>query len=175
MYTRIMAAIDDSFATSKVLDAAIEMAQKFDAKLAICHALDVTIFAQGTAATWLSNGVSQIESSLRDSALVFVDEAAKVARAAGLDVEIKLVESEQTHVAEMLADASTEWQDPRTPWRRPLLCRQCRRTIGAQGENIAAAGAFGVRAERRVKRSSWSVPACEAIDMRLPEHVIPVE
>jgi len=110
MYTRIMAAIDDSFATSKVLDAAIEMAQKFDAKLAICHALDVTIFAQGTAATWLSNGVSQIESSLRDSALVFVDEAAKVARAAGLDVEIKLVESEQTHVAEMLADASTEWQ-----------------------------------------------------------------
>ena len=110
MYTRIMAAIDDSFATSKVLDVAIEMARKFDAKLAICHALDVTIFAQGTAATWLSNSVSQVESTLRDSALVFVDEAAKVARAAGLEVEVRLVESEQAHVAEMLANATSEWQ-----------------------------------------------------------------
>ena len=110
MYTRIMAAIDDSFATSKVLDTAIEMAKKFGAKLAICHALDETIFAQGTAATWLSNSVSQVESTLRDSALVFVDEAAKVARAAGLEVEVRLVESEQAHVAEMLANATSEWQ-----------------------------------------------------------------
>jgi len=110
MYTRIMAAIDDSYATSKVLDTAIDVARKYGAKLAICHALDVTIFAQGTAVTWLSNSVSQVEGTLRDSALVFVDEAAKVARAAGLEVEIKLVESEQAHVAEMLANAATEWQ-----------------------------------------------------------------
>ncbi len=110
MYTRIMAAIDDSFATSKVLDTAIDVAKKYGAKLAICHALDQTIFAQGTAATWLSNGVNPVERTLRDSALIFVDEAAKVAHAAGLEVEIKLVESEQTHVAEMLANAATEWQ-----------------------------------------------------------------
>ena len=110
MYTRIMAAIDDSFATSKVLDTAIDVTKKYGAKLAICHALDVSIFAQGTAATWLSSSVSQVESTLRDSALVFVDEAAKVARAAGLEVEVRLVESEQAHVAQMLADAATEWQ-----------------------------------------------------------------
>jgi len=110
MYTRIMAAIDDSFATSKVLDTAIDVAKKYGAKLAICHALDVTIFAQGTAATWLSNGVGQVESTLRDSALVFVDEAAKVVHAAGLEVEIKQVESEQAHVAEILAEAAAEWQ-----------------------------------------------------------------
>lgn len=110
MYMRIMAAIDDSFATSKVLDTAIDVARKYGAKLAICHALDVTILAQGTAATWLSNGVSQVENALRHSALVFVDQAASVARAAGLDVEVKLVESEQAHVAEMLANAASEWQ-----------------------------------------------------------------
>ena len=30
--------------------------------------------------------------------------------AADLEVEIKLVESEQAHAAEMLADGTTEWQ-----------------------------------------------------------------
>lgn len=110
MYTRIMVAIDDSFATSKVLDAAIEMARKFGARLAICHALDETIFAQREAAIMLSSSVGQVESRLRDSALVFVDAAVKVARAAGIEVEIRLVESEQEHVAEMLANAAAEWQ-----------------------------------------------------------------
>ena len=88
MYTRIMAAIDDSFATSKVLDTAILV-----------------------ACTHGRRGV-------------------------------------------------------------PLLCRQRRRTAGAQGANVVVAGAFGVGAGRRVKRSSGSVPACEAIGMRLPEHAI---
>lgn len=144
MYTRIMAAIDDSFATSKVLDAAIEMAQKFGAKLAICHALDETIFAQREAAIMLSSSVSQIESKLRDSALEFVDEAAKVARAAGVEVEIRLVESEQDHVAEMLADAAAEWQ-------ADLL------VAGTHGHHGMERFFVGSVAERLVKKASTSL------------------
>ena len=40
----------------------------------------------------------------------FVNKAAEIARAAGIDVETKIVESEVGHIAEMLADAAAEWQ-----------------------------------------------------------------
>ena len=110
MYKRIMVAIDDSFATSKVLDSAIESARQHGAKLAICHALDETIFAQREAAIMLSKSVEQVTLNLRESAQEFVNKAAEIARAAGIDVETKIVESEVGHVAEMLADAAAEWQ-----------------------------------------------------------------
>ena len=46
MYQRIMVAIDSNFASGKVLDTGIEMARRFGAQLALCHALDDTILAQ---------------------------------------------------------------------------------------------------------------------------------
>ena len=49
MYQRIMVAIGSNVATSPVLEAAIEMAGKFGARLALCHALDDTILSQKTA------------------------------------------------------------------------------------------------------------------------------
>jgi nucleotide-binding universal stress UspA family protein len=110
MYQRIMAAIDDSFATSKVLEAAIELAGQQGATLAIVHAIDETIFAQREAAIMLSRSVGQVTLNLRESAQEFVDKAAEVARAAGVVVETLIVESERGHVAEMLAQAAADWQ-----------------------------------------------------------------
>ena len=110
MYKRIMVAIDDSFATSKVLDSAIESARQHGAKLAICHAIDETIFAQREAAVMLSSSVGKVTLNLKESAQVFVDQAAETARKAGIEVETLIVESELGHVAEMLADASAKWQ-----------------------------------------------------------------
>ena len=49
MYARIMAGIDDQFATSKVFATALALARQFDAKLAFCHALDQTPLADNTA------------------------------------------------------------------------------------------------------------------------------
>jgi nucleotide-binding universal stress UspA family protein len=110
MYKRIMVAIDDSFATSKVLESAIESARQHNAKLAICHALDETIFAQREAAIMLSKSVTQVTLNLKESAQEFVGKAAEIARAAGVEVEEIIVESEVGHVAEMLANAAAEWQ-----------------------------------------------------------------
>jgi nucleotide-binding universal stress UspA family protein len=110
MYKRIMVAIDDSFATSKVLDSAIESARQHGAILAICHAIDETIFAQREAAIMLSSSLGQVTRNLKESAKEFVDQAADTARKAGIEVETIIVESEQGHVAEMLADASAKWQ-----------------------------------------------------------------
>ena len=109
MYQRIMVAIDDSFATSKVLATAVDMARKYGARLAICHALDETLFAHKMGEIMLANSVTAIERNLCSEAQSFVDQAAEVARSAGLTVDTRLIESEAKQVAEMLAEAANEW------------------------------------------------------------------
>ena len=88
MYQRIMVAIDDSFATSNVLATAIDMAKQSGASLAICHAVDETLFAQRMGEIMLSNSVTAIENNLRGEAKAFLEQAAEVARTAGVAVEI---------------------------------------------------------------------------------------
>jgi len=109
MYQRIMAAIDSNFADSKVLDTAIDMARKCGAKLALCHALDQTILAQQFPRVVFPDGIAPIEDSLRNGANEFLGQAAQRARAQGLEPEIRLIDSEQDHVPDMLARAATEW------------------------------------------------------------------
>ena len=109
MYQRIMVAIDDSFATSRVLATAVEMARLSGASLAICHAADETLFAQKMGEIMLSNSVSTIENTLRGEAKAFLEQAAEVARAVGVAVETQLIASEAKQVADMLAEAAEKW------------------------------------------------------------------
>ena len=110
MYQRIMAAIDSGFATSRVLEAGIQMARKFDARLALCHALDDTILAQKGARVALPDGVSPVEDFLYSGAREFMERAVATTREKGVEAEIRLLESEVDHVPEMLVRAATEWQ-----------------------------------------------------------------
>ncbi|MFB0936323.1 MAG: universal stress protein [Propionivibrio sp.] len=110
MYQRIMVAIDSNFAAGKVLDTGIEMARNFGARLALCHALDDTILAQQFARVVFPDGISPIEDSLRSGATEFLTQAADIARAQGIETEIRLVDSETEHVPELLARAAEEWQ-----------------------------------------------------------------
>ena len=110
MYKRIMVAIDDSFANGQTLPAAIELAALSGARLALCHALDQTLFAQRRAEALLSSSVSQAEQNLRSGAQEFLDQAAALARAAGVDVETRIIASEVKQVADMLAMAAVDWQ-----------------------------------------------------------------
>ena len=110
MYQRIMVAIDDGFATGKVLETAIAMAQKFGAKLAICHALDERILSRHEPDVMLPSSFGQVRVNLRSGAHEFLDKAAEVAKNAGVEAEIRLIESDENQVAEMLANAASEWQ-----------------------------------------------------------------
>ena len=110
MYKRIMVAVDDTFAKSNVLDTAISLAKQSNARLAVCHALDETIFARRQAEVLLPGTLAQVTQSLSDGARQFLDQAAAVVRAAGLEVDVRVVQSEASHVAEMLAEAAAEWQ-----------------------------------------------------------------
>lgn len=110
MYKRIMVAIDESFMTNKVLASAIELAKANGAQLAICHAIDETIFAHREVEMMLPNSVGKAERRLRMGAQGFLGKAVDVARVAGIEAEVKLVESEKLHVSDMLADAAAQWQ-----------------------------------------------------------------
>ena len=109
MYQRIIAAIDGNYQESRVLDTAVEMARRFAAKLALCHALDDTILAQQFARVALPDGVGPIEASLRNGAQEFLEQAAAVARERGVEAEILLVDSESEHVPELLVRAAADW------------------------------------------------------------------
>ena len=110
MYKRIMVAVDESFMTSQVMKAAVELARSTGAQMAICHAVDETILAQREVAMMLPNSVGKTEARMRLGAQGFLDRLLETARAAGIEAEIKLVESEQKHVSDMLIDAAGEWQ-----------------------------------------------------------------
>jgi nucleotide-binding universal stress UspA family protein len=144
MYKRIMAAIDDSFAASKVLNTAVEMAALFGAELAVCHALDDTILSRREPEVMLPGSLGNVEENLRAGAREFLGRAAEVARAAGLDAEILVVESEKDHVAEMLAGAAAEW-------KADLL------VVGTHGKRGMGGYFVGSVAERLVKKANTSL------------------
>jgi nucleotide-binding universal stress UspA family protein len=144
MYQRIMAAIDDSFATSKVLNAAIEHARQFNAKLAICHALDERILSRHEPEVMLPSSFGQVQQNLRAGAGEFLEAAAKIARERGVEVEIKLVESEQENVADMLAQVAGDWQ-------ADLL------VVGSHGRRGVSRFFVGSVAEQLIGRANMSL------------------
>lgn len=144
MYKRIMVAVDESFMTNKVLGTAIEIAKSNGDKLAICHAIDETIFANREVEMMMPNSVGKAEYRLRLGAQGFLGKAADTARAAGVEVEIKLVESEQKHVSDMLADTSAEWQ-------ADLL------VVGTHGRRGMERYFVGSVAERLVRKAGTSL------------------
>lgn len=144
MYKRIMVAVDESFMTNKVLDTAINLAKLSGAKLAICHAVDQTIFAQRNVAMMLPNSVGKAEYKMRLGAQGFLGKAEETARAAGVEAEIKLIESEEKHVSDMLAEASTEWQ-------ADLLI------VGTHGRRGVERFFVGSVAERLVRKAETSL------------------
>ena len=144
MYKRIMVAVDESFMTSQVMEAVIELAKATGAQVAICHAIDETILDQREVAMMLPNSVGKTEARMRLGAQGLLGRLAETARAAGIEVEIRLVESEQKHVSDMLIDAATEWQ-------ADLLI------VGTHGRRGIERFFVGSVAERLVRKSQVSL------------------
>lgn len=110
MYARIMVAIDNDHGCSEVLSSAIELARLCGARLAISHALDATLLNNRTAGVWLAERVEPFERKQTSGAQAFLEEAAGQARAAGIDVEVRLVSAEAGQAPEMIASAASEWR-----------------------------------------------------------------
>lgn len=140
MYKRIMAAIDSGYAESTVLQTAIALARDLKAKLAICHALDDTLLAQRFARVVYPDGViSPIEEALRNGAFEFLSEAVEFARERGIEPEIRIAQSENDHVPELLLKAAAQWQ-------ADLLVVGSR---GSQGVERLLGGSIGEQLSRK--------------------------
>ncbi len=144
MYKRIMVAVDESFMTSQVMTAAVELAKCTGAHVAICHAIDETILAQREVAMMLPNSVGKTEARMRMGAQGLLGRLAETARAAGIEAEIMLVESEQKHVSDMLIEAAAEWQ-------ADLL------VVGTHGRRGIERYFVGSAAERLVRKAQVSL------------------
>jgi nucleotide-binding universal stress UspA family protein len=110
MYKRIMVAVDESFMTSQVMQAAIELAK------APVRTGDLPRDRRDAAGAARS-GDDAAEQRRQDRGAHAPRRSGfsrqtgwKTARAAGIEAEIRLVESEQKHVSDMLIDAASEWQ-----------------------------------------------------------------
>jgi nucleotide-binding universal stress UspA family protein len=144
MYKRIMVAVDESFMTDKVLATAIDLAKASGAQLVVCHAVDETIFAQRQVEMMLPNSVGKAEYRLRMGAEGLLGKALATARAANVEAEVKLIESEHKHVSDMLADASAEW-------KADLL------VVGSHGHRGVERFFVGSVAERLVRKVETSL------------------
>ncbi|MCP5267518.1 MAG: universal stress protein [Zoogloeaceae bacterium] len=146
MYKRILVAIDDSFMTDKVLDTAIALSKSCGATLGLLHALDETMFGHHPSAeNLLPNSVGKAEFRMRKGAGAFLDKAAQRVAAAGVEAELKLVESETKHISDMLVDTAKEWN-------ADLLI------VGTHGRPGMVERFFvGSVAERIVRRATTSV------------------
>jgi len=144
MYKRILVAVDESFMTNRVLETAIELAKASAAQLIVCHAVDETIFASRQMEMMLPNSVGKAEYKMRLGASGFLGKAADTARAAGVEVETRLIESEVKHVSDMLADAAEEW-------KADLI------VIGTHGRRGMERFFVGSVAERLVRKAETSL------------------
>ena len=144
MYKKIMIAIDDSFMTDRVIDTGVALAKAFGAEVAICHAIDETILAHRSLEVMLPNSVGKAEYKLRKGAGAFLEKAADRVRGAGVEPEMKLVESEQKHVSDQLAEAAAEWQ-------ADLL------VVGSHGRRGMERFFVGSVAERLVRKAETSL------------------
>lgn len=144
MYKRILVAIDNSFMTQRVLDEAIALAKSHGAALCIAHAIDETILAHSNVETLAPSPIGEVESKFRQQGREFLEQAAVTARAAGIEPELKVVDSEEKHVSEILADTATDWQ-------ADLLI------LGTHGRRGLERFFVGSVAERVVRRATCSV------------------
>src|SRR5574337_353269 len=109
MYTRILVAIDDSPTAAKALDEAVRLASALGAALCIAHAVDEGPLAQHGMGIGTYLDIEKVKGEMRDESNKLLDQAVATAAAAGIQAERVLMESTERRVAELIADAASQW------------------------------------------------------------------
>ena len=108
MYTRILVAIDNSTTAQKALDEAITLARSLGASLCITHAADEGPLTQHGMGLGSYIDVDKIKEEMRSTGHALLAQA--LAKATGCQAEVKLLESAQKRLGDMIIAAATEWQ-----------------------------------------------------------------
>ena len=110
MYTRILVAIDNSTTAQKALDEAITLARSLGASLCIANAADEAPLTQHGMGLGTYIEIDKIKGEMREAGNALLAQALAKAVAAGCNVEVKLIESVQRRLGDMIIAAAAEWQ-----------------------------------------------------------------
>ena len=109
MSKRILVAIDNSSTAQRALDEAISLARVQGASLCIATAVDEGPLDQHGMGLGSYIDIDLVKKEMRATGNALLDQAQAKAAAAGCTAERLLIESAQRRVAEMIADAATQW------------------------------------------------------------------
>ncbi|WP_432720231.1 universal stress protein [Jeongeupia wiesaeckerbachi] len=107
MYDRILVPVDDSETSVAALREAVKVACNQRAKVKIVHVIDLAQFA------WSANeflDVPQLQEALRRSGQRVLDQQGEVLKAAGVEVEVELLEAWGGNLARAIVDEADKWQ-----------------------------------------------------------------
>ncbi|GHD59032.1 universal stress protein [Jeongeupia chitinilytica] len=107
MYERILVPVDDSETSAAALREAVKVACNQRATVKIVHVIDLAQFA------WSANeflDVPQLQEALRRAGQRVLDQQAEVLKAAGVEVEIELLEAWGGNLARAIVDEADKWQ-----------------------------------------------------------------
>lgn len=109
MSKRIFVAIDDSTTSQKALEEAIRLATALDANLCIATATDDGPLTQHGMGLGSYIDIDKIRGEMQESNAALLAQALAKALAAGSKAETMLIEPSHRRVAEMIADAASQW------------------------------------------------------------------
>jgi len=105
MYRNILVPIDGSETAGLGLHEAIQLARTLGAQIRVLHVVNQT--------PWLAGGpprmIEELISQLRSTGESIVHEAATAARAAGLEVQNRLIEAPGDRVGQIIVAEAREW------------------------------------------------------------------
>ncbi|MBM3115582.1 universal stress protein [Jeongeupia naejangsanensis] len=107
MYDRILVPVDDSETSAAALREAVKVACNQRAKVKIVHVIDLAQFA------WSANeflDVPQLQEALRRAGQRVLDQQGEVLTAAGVEVEVELLEAWGGNLARAIVEEADKWQ-----------------------------------------------------------------
>ncbi len=110
MYKRILVAIDNSTTAQKALDEAITLARSLGASLCIANAADEGPLTQHGMGLGSYIDIDKVKEEMREAGNALLDQALAKATTAGCQAEVKLIESAQRRLGDMIIGAAAEWQ-----------------------------------------------------------------
>jgi len=108
MYKKIVVPLDGSATSDLALTTAIGLATSFGAQLRLLHVVDEMAYSTGYDQFGGSSGA--LVKAMREAGQQILDQAAKVAVAAGVPSDNVLFDQFGAHLAETVADAARLWE-----------------------------------------------------------------
>lgn len=108
MYKRILVPVDGSETSNKALQAALQMAKESGGCVRIVHLIDASAYMSGSGG-YLSFP-SDLPRAMRGAGNKVLEDAADLAKAAGVEAETHMFDSFDGRLADVVSDAALQWK-----------------------------------------------------------------